>query len=111
MSDRRLFNSFKFVEELRTIDSEMPLQTAAAFLLVAMFPNITMKEMTERLGTSQASVSRNVAALSKIQRQDKPGHDLVFAEEDPAERRRKIVRLTRKGELLAERLKQYFPAT
>ncbi|MCA6062903.1 helix-turn-helix domain-containing protein [Thalassolituus marinus] len=50
------------------------------------------------------SCSRNVAALSKVHRLNKPGHDLVYAIEDPAERRRKIVFLTPKGKRVAESL-------
>lgn len=84
--------------EFREIDPEIPIQTAAMLLVVAMTPGVTMKELGERLGISQASCSRNVAALSKVHRLDKPGYDLVYAVEDPAERRRKIVRLTPQGE-------------
>lgn len=106
-----LLNGFKFLEEFRKIDPEMPMQMAATFVLVALLPGITMKELAERLGISQASCSRNVAALSKVHRLNKPGHDLVYAEEDPAERRRKIVRLTSKGTRVEESLKSLIQQT
>jgi DNA-binding MarR family transcriptional regulator len=51
----------------------------------------------EILKTSQASCSRNVAALGKWHKFGEPGLDLVDWVEDPAERRRKIIFLTPKG--------------
>lgn len=85
------------LEELRKLDPEMQLQMAATLVLVAKKEGITMKEMSDRLGISQASCSRNVAALSRWHRLNRAGHDLVIATEDPAERRRKVVFLTPKG--------------
>lgn len=96
----------KAIQRLRAIDPEMPMQTALLFLLVAQRPGLTMKEIEEVMLVSQASVSRNVAALSQWSRHDKPGHGLVLAREDPLERRRKIVFLTQRGELLARELAQ-----
>jgi len=90
------------LEEFRKVDPDMPIQMAAAFLVVANNEGVTMKELGDKLGISQSSCSRNVAALSKVHRLNKPGHDLVYAIEDPAERRRKIVFLTPKGKRVAE---------
>lgn len=78
---------------------------AATFLLVAAREGITMKNLSEALGISQASCSRNIAALSKWHRLNKAGHDLVYTEEDPVERRRKIAFLTPKGKRVAEALR------
>lgn len=100
----------KMLEEFRKLDSDMPLQTAATFLSVANEEGITMKSLGERLGISQSSCSRNVAALSKHHRLNKPGHDLVYATEDPEERRRKIVKLTPKGKRVAETLLEILEA-
>ena len=80
------------------------MQTAQTFIAVALQPGITMKELSERVGISQASCSRNVAALSRVHRLNKAGMDLVVAAEDPMERRRKVVKLTAKGQRLAEAL-------
>ena len=101
---KELNKILRVLEELRKIDPEMQLQMAATLILVANKQGITMKELSKTLGISQASCSRNVAALSKWHRLNKPGHDLVYASEDPAERRRKIVFLTSKGEQVAETL-------
>lgn len=88
----------RVMDEIRKIDSEMPTQMAHCLVLVALEPGITMKRMSEKLGLSQSSTSRNIAALGKQHRYGKPGYDLLAAKEDPVERRRKIVTLTAKGE-------------
>ena len=92
----------RLLEEFRKLDSEMPIQMAATFLMVANEEGITMKNLGNRLGISQSSCSRNVAALSRWHRLGNPGHDLLYAIEDPVERRRKIVKLTPKGKRVAE---------
>lgn len=103
-------NALAVIEEVlkrfRDFDQEMQMQTAQTFIAVAMQPGITMKELSEKVGISQASCSRNVSALSRVHRLNKPGMDLVVAAEDPMERRRKVVKLTPKGQRLAETLKQ-----
>lgn len=96
----------KAIDELRKVDPEMQAQTAALLIEVAINKEITMKDLADRVGISQASTSRNVAALSKVHRLGKAGHDLVVATEDPAERRRKIVRLTKKGERVVAELQR-----
>ncbi|KAB7627695.1 winged helix DNA-binding protein [Alkalilimnicola sp. S0819] len=88
----------------------MPLQMAVAFMLIVNYEGLTMKELCERLGISQSSTSRNVAALSKYHRLNRPGLDLVRATEDPMERRRKLVHLTSKGRRVAESLKALLEA-
>jgi len=114
MRNNALNLSLSILEGFREIDPEIPIQTAAMLLLVAINPGITMKEMGERLEISQASCSRNVAALSRKHRLEKPGYNLVRAVEDPAERRRKIVKLTPRGReviaKLSERVGEYTKA-
>lgn len=94
------------LKRFRDFDQEMQMQTAQTFIAVAMQPGITMKELSEKVGISQASCSRNVSALSRVHRLNKPGMDLVVVAEDPMERRRKVVKLTPKGQRLAESLTQ-----
>jgi DNA-binding MarR family transcriptional regulator len=118
MNTKKTFNSPRMranvlaaaIAEFRKYDPEMPIQQAVLLLLVFLTPGISMKDLSESAGLAQSSVSRSVAALSKVHRLGKPGLDLVVAEEDPAERRRKIVRLTRRGELLMEDIVSKFDA-
>lgn len=96
-----LVQLFKAIEDFRGIDPEMPAQGVALFLYSAIYPGCTMTDLQKSLGMTQSSCSRNVSALSDWHRLDKPGHGLLAATPDPMERRRKIVRLTEKGEQLA----------
>lgn len=99
-----LGNLLAAVEYLRTVHREMPAQQVAMLLLVAQQPGITMPELGEKLDMPQGSVSRNVASLSKFQGLNKPGDDLVVADELPEDRRVKTVTLTRKGERVVAKL-------
>lgn len=92
------------IEAFRTLDPDLPIQYALSFLTIARNEGMSIRDLSERLGIAQSSASRNVAALSKWHSFGKAGHDLVHAEEDPRERRRKILSLTPRGRELAERL-------
>ncbi|MEM7444597.1 MAG: MarR family winged helix-turn-helix transcriptional regulator [Pseudomonadota bacterium] len=92
------------MEVFRELDPDMPIQYALSFLTLARNPGLSIRDLSERLGIAQSSASRNVAALSEWHSFRKPGHNLVQAKEDPRERRRKIVSLTRKGKALLVRL-------
>ena len=91
---RRLLGA---IDGFRGVDEQLPMQMAQALLLIAKRPGLTMQELSQETGLSQSSCSRNVAALSKWHRHQKPGHDLVESMDDPRERRRKVMFLTRRG--------------
>jgi DNA-binding MarR family transcriptional regulator len=92
------------LEELRKIDSEMPLQVAVVFCVVALAGELGMAELTNIVGIAQSSISRNVAALSKINRFHRPGHELLETREDPMSRSRKNVSLSVRGQGIAASL-------
>ncbi|WP_119679551.1 MarR family winged helix-turn-helix transcriptional regulator [Indioceanicola profundi] len=94
----------RVLEAFRLLDPDLPIQYALSFLTIAQNEGMSIRDLSERLGIAQSSASRNVAALSKWHSFGKEGHDLVQAEEDPRERRRKIVTLTPKGRTLARHL-------
>lgn len=106
MTHKALSMLVEVIKRFRDYDQEMQMQTAQVFLEVAKQPGITMRELEERVGISQASCSRNVAALSKVHRLNKPGMDLVVAQPDPAAAYRKLVYLTPKGQRMIEALTQ-----
>ena len=101
-----------FVEKLRMIDPEMQLQSVMALLLISEGHETeswyTVKELAKKIGISPASASRNVAVLSKWNRHDKKGHDLVVSWETPKKRVEKFVKLTSKGERFMQELKKAF---
>ena len=93
------------LEAFRTLDPDLPIQYALSFMTIARNEGISIGELAERLGIAQSSASRNVAALSRWHSFGKAGLDLVQAQEDPRERRRKIVTLTDKGRAFLDELR------
>lgn len=91
------------IEEFRKLEPEIQAQTILTFLLVMQDPGkLSVKDIATRLGLAQSSASRNVAALSKFHRKGRPGHDLVKADENPMDRREKLIHITPKGRRVAE---------
>ena len=93
------------LEAFRKLDPDLPIQYALSFMTVAQNEGISIGELADRLGIAQSSASRNVAALSRWHSFGKAGLDLVQAQEDPRERRRKIVSLTPNGRAFLDELR------
>lgn len=82
----------------------MPMQQADVLLSIAIRPGLTLADLGKATGLSPASVSRNIASLSKFHRLGKPGLDLVGVVIDPRETRRRLVFLTPAGKALVTKL-------
>lgn len=95
----------RVLEAFRTLDPDLPIQYALSLMTIAQNEGISIGELAERLGIAQSSASRNVAALSRWHSFGKAGLDLVCAQEDPRERRRKIVTLTDRGRAFLDDLR------
>lgn len=67
---------------------------------------ITQAEVFARSGLSEAAVSRNIAILGKGHTMSNPGPQLIEAFKDLDNRRRNILRLTRKGRAFFDSLKE-----
>lgn len=91
---------------IRVLDDSIPAQTLAVFLEIARHPKdgISVNELATKCGLAGSSASRNVAALSEWHWLKRPGLGLVSSEADPMDTRRKIVKLTTKGERVIEQL-------
>lgn len=96
---KEIHSLIKAVDAIRGDAEDMPIQQLQTVLAIALRPGLTMSDLSDAVGMSQASCSRNVAALSRWHRLGKAGVDLVEAIEDPRERRRKIMYLTHKGKV------------
>jgi len=90
---------------IQTQDERMQAQTVLVLSIIAEFGPMRMSQVRDDAGISQASVSRNCAALGKIHRKGAPGLGLIKAEEDPMDRKHKIVSLTPKGEAFIDTLR------
>ena len=77
------------------------------FLLICYHEKIHMTEISKHLDLEQVQVSRHVSALGKVynsNRQKHKGPDLVYTEEDPDNRVKKIAYLSKKGQRLKEKI-------
>lgn len=87
--------------QFRSLANDLPIQTALIFLLIAMQPGITVRELMAKSKLSQSSCSRNIALLSKTNRHGSPGFDVVEAKPDPTDSRRQKLHLTETGKEFA----------
>ena len=94
------------LEQFRALNPNMPVQQVQTFLYVCEHeddPNgVSIKDISDALGFSQASASRNVAAFSDWTRHRTEGPDLLVTKEDPMHRSHKKVTLTAKGRRLRD---------
>jgi DNA-binding MarR family transcriptional regulator len=81
--------------------TDIPLQHILVFCEVVDHGEISMGEIMKLVGLTQSSVSRNVDKLGRGS-PGEPGYGLVESYEDPAYRKRKLVRVTPRGKELAK---------
>lgn len=94
------------LDVFKTLDpAQLPAHRIRFFLEIAQHGPIDYRELEERLVTSNASVSRNVQALSDIREDGRAGFGLVETFKDPADGRRFLVRLTTRGKHLMNQLR------
>lgn len=93
-------------QTLRQINPDMPLQVAVTFWMVAEYPGITQAEITRLGNMVPASVNRHIAILGKYDARRDEGFDLIRVDVDEFDRRRKLINLTAKGQILVDRLMQ-----
>lgn len=101
---RGMYHAFRLLETFRELRPDMPMQTASVFLLVAMKPGISQRELLDLIDISQAGISRNVYALTAIDRHGKPGLNLITQHRNPIDARNTMLYLTSEGDALLTRL-------
>lgn len=98
---RSLRKVWVLLEELRKINPELPMHAGSALVSVMMFPNDTLKRHSERVGVSQASMTRTLLNFSKgrirVHGKVQQGRGLLEILEDPDDRRFKRASLTPEG--------------
>lgn len=92
------------MELLRDAFPDLTVTSAMAFLRAAKNPGLPMSELQKAMAVPQSTLSRTVAVLSKYAAYQKEGANLLVAEDDPKDRRQRVISLTPKGEKLAEKL-------
>ena len=93
------------IEHFRTLDKEIPAQVIATFLHVASHDDCSKVDLEKALAFSTASGSRNTDWLSEFHRLNKAGLGLITKYRDPTNRRRQILKLSPKGRILVQQLK------
>ena len=93
-------------ELLRTLEREVPGQVVSAFLYVASHNPCHKQAVEEDLDFKTSSGSRTTDWLSDYHRLGKPGLGLIEKYKDPSNYRRVMLKLTPKGEALAEQMKE-----
>ena len=94
------------LDVFKTLDpAQLPAHRIRFFLEIAQHGPIEYKDLEARLVTSNASVSRNVQALSDVREDGRAGFGLVETFKYPADGRRFLVRLTTKGKHLMNQLR------
>jgi len=99
-----LFRTVQFIEQLREIFPDIPMQTISVFLIIAMKPGLYQRDLLKLVDLSQAGVSRNVMALGEVNRHGKPGLGLISQQRDPFDNRQVRLCLTAAGTALVERV-------
>lgn len=95
----------EFLQRAAEIDPEMPLQQLHCLLVVAEAEEgMSLTDLSKKVGIGLATASRYVGALGKINRRREEGLKLIESFEDPMERRKKIIRLTKKGHITTQKL-------
>ena len=103
--DKKQFRSlFNIISTLRDIERDMPMSMAVIFAWIALNEGKTQADLRLALDLPSATSSRNLAALSKVHRLGKPGHNLIEWVESPEDRRAKLLFLTPKGKALVGKL-------
>jgi DNA-binding MarR family transcriptional regulator len=101
---RALLALLGIFELLKEIDSEMPVQQMQVLLYVMLNEGKLQRNLCTALEMATSTASRNVAALSNVNRHGKVGADLIGWKERPEDRRSKSLVLTPKGQSLARKL-------
>lgn len=98
------------IDAMRAVQEDLPLQTFAMFLAIALEEGQTVNRLGERIGIAQSSSSRNVSLLSDWkQARDKngqhlPGLKLVESRQDPQNFTMKNVYLKKTGKALVDHM-------
>jgi DNA-binding MarR family transcriptional regulator len=88
----------------RELHPEMPMQLASVFLIIAMKPGISQRDLLRLVDISQGAISRNVMALTARNRHGNTGLDLVVQRRDPFDARLTTIHLTASGQQLVDRI-------
>lgn len=88
------------LQEFRKLHSDATLNQVISFLAVAREENITQTEVLAILDMKTSGQSRIISLLSKHGDRNVAGWDVIRQDENPLDRRQKLLSLTGKGRLI-----------
>jgi DNA-binding MarR family transcriptional regulator len=103
MDLNKLLNTFELFSE---IDPNMQISTVMVYCYVARRPGCTQKDIETAFEMTNAAASRNVSYWTSMKFYNTPGVGFLRREEDPTDRRYKILHLTDAGKRFLERLER-----
>tara|TARA_R100000781_G_scaffold3687_1_gene5026 strand:+ start:1717 stop:2085 length:369 start_codon:yes stop_codon:yes gene_type:complete len=106
LTDHQIEKLLKVINLLRLYDREVPAQVIATLLYVGSHNDCHKQALELDLNFTTASGSRNTDYLSKEHRLNKPGLNLITKEVDQTNKRRQVLKLTKKGEDLMNQIKE-----
>lgn len=93
-------DAFRFLSKVQQVDSEMPIQQMMCLLVISQSEEgMSLTDVAKRVNISMTTASRYIGSLGKLNRRREEGLNYIESYEDPMERRKKIIRLTKKGEI------------
>ena len=103
--DNESYNLLRVLTMFMKLDNsqEVPLQAIAVFWYVATYKNCSKQDIQNYFKMSKASTSRMTDYISRYHRLGKAGLGLVSKEQDPKDKRKTLLKLTRKGKDLIEK--------
>jgi DNA-binding MarR family transcriptional regulator len=99
---------FAIMNVFSTIGPPLSLHYVRAFLAVAAMPGLGTSEYARLLELDQAVTSRILLEIGKKTRKGDPGRDLVEAENDEVDLRKKHYYLTHKGREVFDRIMELY---
>jgi DNA-binding MarR family transcriptional regulator len=93
------------VEEFARLQPHMQLSALRVFLYVAQRGIANQQDIDILLGATNSSTSRNVAYWTDVKHKGGAGLGYIAREEDPRDRRSKLLRLTADGKKFYEKLR------
>ena len=98
-------DAFKFLSRVQQVDAEMPIQQIMCLLVISQSEEgMSLTDIAKRVNISMTTASRYIGSLGKINRRKEEGLNYIESYEDPMERRKKIIRLSKKGEIALRRM-------
>ena len=103
--DNESYNFLRVLHNFMKLDGtqDVPLQAIAVFWYVATYQNCCKQDIEKYFNMSKASASRLTDYISRYHRLGKAGLGLISKESDPHDKRRTLLKLTRKGKDLIEK--------